>query len=196
MQQRVGLARAFATDVPILLMDEPFSALDPLIRGKLQTELLDLQGRLRKTILFVSHNLDEAMRLGDRIAIMEAGEIRQAGCPEDIVTAPADGYVAEFVAELNPLDVLTARTVMSPVHAVASRRAAGDDHARPAPAPARGGAAVAATARLREVIERRREAGAPLVVVDEGEAVIGTIGDAQIYDGVLKRLRRRHTPDD
>ncbi len=112
MQQRVGLARAFATDAEILLMDEPFSALDPLIRTKLQDELLDLQKRLKKTILFVSHDLDEALKLGNHIAIMESGRIVQYGTPEDIVLRPADAYVREFVAHVNPLNVLTAWNVM------------------------------------------------------------------------------------
>ncbi len=112
MQQRVGLARAFATDADILLMDEPFSALDPLIRGKLQDELLALQARVKKTILFVSHDLDEALRLGDRISILQNGRIIQTGTAEDIVLAPADEYVAEFVRHMNPLDVLTGGMIM------------------------------------------------------------------------------------
>jgi glycine betaine/proline transport system ATP-binding protein len=112
MQQRVGLARAFATDADILLMDEPFSALDPLIRGKLQDELLALQARVKKTILFVSHDLDEALRLGDRISILQNGRIIQTGTAEDIVLAPADDYVAEFVRHMNPLDVLTGSMIM------------------------------------------------------------------------------------
>jgi len=112
MQQRVGLARAFATDAGILLMDEPFSALDPLIRGKLQGELLALQERVRKTILFVSHDMDEALRLGDRISILQNGRIIQTGTAEDIVLAPADDYVAEFVRHMNPLDVLTGGMIM------------------------------------------------------------------------------------
>jgi glycine betaine/proline transport system ATP-binding protein len=113
MQQRVGLARAFATDADILLMDEPFSALDPLIRGKLQDELLALQERVKKTILFVSHDLDEALRLGDRISILQNGRIVQTGTAEDIVLAPADDYVAEFVRHMNPLDVLTGSMIMN-----------------------------------------------------------------------------------
>jgi glycine betaine/proline transport system ATP-binding protein len=112
MQQRVGLARAFATDADILLMDEPFSALDPLIRAKLQDELLELQARVKKTILFVSHDLDEALRLGDRISIMQNGRIIQTGTAEEIVLTPADGYVAEFVLHMNPLTVLTGSMVM------------------------------------------------------------------------------------
>jgi glycine betaine/proline transport system ATP-binding protein len=112
MQQRVGLARAFATDADILLMDEPFSALDPLIRGKLQDELLTLQARLKRTILFVSHDLDEALRLGDHISILQNGRIIQTGTAEDIVLAPADDYVAEFVRHMNPLTVLTGSMIM------------------------------------------------------------------------------------
>jgi glycine betaine/proline transport system ATP-binding protein len=113
MQQRVGLARAFATDADILLMDEPFSALDPLIRTRLQDELLDLQRKLKKTIIFVSHDLDEAMKLGSHIAIMEAGRIVQYGEPEDIVLNPASDYVADFVAHMNPLNVLTGMSLMT-----------------------------------------------------------------------------------
>ena len=112
MQQRVGLARAFATDAPILLMDEPFSALDPLIRSRLQEELRGLQERLKKTIIFVSHDLDEALRLGDTISIMEDGRIVQTGAPEDIILRPADEYVGRFIANVNPLSVLTAWNVM------------------------------------------------------------------------------------
>lgn len=111
MRQRVGLARAFATEAPILLMDEPFSALDPLIRARLQDELLSLQKQLRKTILFVSHDLEEAVRLGDRIALMEGGRIVQTGTPSQVVLSPASPYVADFVEHLNPLAVLRAADV-------------------------------------------------------------------------------------
>ena len=109
MQQRVGLARAFATDAEILLMDEPFSALDPLIRNRLQDELLQLQEKMHCTIVFVSHDLEEAVKLGNTITIMEGGRIVQTGKPEDIVLRPANGYVADFVAHLNPLSVLDRR---------------------------------------------------------------------------------------
>ncbi|SFV32063.1 choline ABC transporter ATP-binding protein [Hyphomicrobium facile] len=112
MQQRVGLARAFATDAPILLMDEPFSALDPLIRTKLQDELLQLQKSIKKTIIFVSHDLEEALKIGNRITIMEGGRIVQSGSPEEIVLQPADDYVRDFIANVNPLSVLTAWNVM------------------------------------------------------------------------------------
>ena len=115
MQQRVCLARAFASDADIMLMDEPFSALDPLIRDHLQDELLELQQRLKKTIIFVSHDLDEALKLGSHIAIMEAGRIVQYGEPEAIVLNPANDYVAEFVAHMNPLNVLRGGSLMTPV---------------------------------------------------------------------------------
>ncbi|MBM7062298.1 choline ABC transporter ATP-binding protein [Pseudomonas sp. UL073] len=120
MQQRVGLARALAMDADILLMDEPFSALDPLIRQQLQDELLDLQRRLHKTIVFVSHDLDEALKLGNRIAIMKDGRIVQHGRPEDILLSPADDYVRNFVAHTNPLDVLSGRSLMRPLNGEAS----------------------------------------------------------------------------
>jgi glycine betaine/proline transport system ATP-binding protein len=112
MQQRVGLARAFATDGDILLMDEPFSALDPLIRTKLQDELLELQQKLHKTIVFVSHDLDEALKIGTHIAIMQDARIVQVGTPEQIIISPSTDYVREFVANVNPLNVLTAYNVM------------------------------------------------------------------------------------
>ena len=118
MQQRVGLARAFATDADILLMDEPFSALDPLIRAKLQDELLSLQEQVQKTILFVSHDLDEALKIGDRVTLLEGGRIIQSGTPEDIVLRPATPYVAEFVRHMNPLNVMTGETVMRPAAAL------------------------------------------------------------------------------
>lgn len=115
MQQRVGLARAFATDAEILLMDEPFSALDPLIRTRLQDELLTLQEKMHCTIVFVSHDLEEAVKLGNTITIMEGGRIVQSGTPEDIVLRPSTAYVADFVAHLNPLSVLTAADAMGPL---------------------------------------------------------------------------------
>ncbi|NDJ54928.1 MAG: glycine betaine/L-proline ABC transporter ATP-binding protein [Chloroflexi bacterium] len=112
MQQRVGIARALCTDPEILLMDEPFSALDPLIRREMQDELVDLQSRLNKTIVFITHDLDEALRLGDRIAILKDGKVVQIGTPEDILTSPADDYVADFTRDVNRVRVLTAGTIM------------------------------------------------------------------------------------
>ena len=115
MQQRVGLARALAADPTILLMDEPFSALDPLIRKQLQTTFMELSAELHKTTVFITHDLDEAIRIGDRIAIMKDGVLVQIGTPEQIVTEPADDYVAEFVAGISKLDLVTAARIMQPV---------------------------------------------------------------------------------
>lgn len=115
MQQRVGLARALAADPDILLMDEPFSALDPLIRRGLQDEFLELSKTMNKTTLFITHDLDEAIRMGSRIAIMKDGQIVQTGTPEDIVTKPADEYVKDFVAGISKLKLVFAHTVMKPI---------------------------------------------------------------------------------
>lgn len=116
MQQRVGLARALTNDAPILLMDEAFSALDPLIRMDMQTVLLDLQKEIKKTIVFITHDLDEALRLGDRIAILRDGEIVQQGTGQEIVLNPADDYISSFVKEVNRGRVILARTVMKPLN--------------------------------------------------------------------------------
>lgn len=115
MQQRVGLARAFATDADILLMDEPFSALDPLIRRKLQDELMMLQKKLKKTILFVSHDIDEAMKIGNQITIMKEGRIVQTGTPQEIIATPANDYVRDFISHMNPLPILSADSFMKPL---------------------------------------------------------------------------------
>lgn len=112
MQQRVGLARALANDPDILLMDEAFSALDPLIRKNMQDELLDLQQTMKKTILFITHDLDEALKIGDRIALMKDGKIVQIGTPEEIMTAPSDQYVEKFVADVDRSKVFNSAHVM------------------------------------------------------------------------------------
>jgi len=115
MQQRVGLARALATQANVLLMDEPFSALDPLIKVNMQNELLRIQAELHRTILFITHDLDEALRIGTRVAIMDDGEIVQVGTPEEIIVEPRTEYVADFVEHADPTGVMTARTVAVPV---------------------------------------------------------------------------------
>ena len=115
MQQRVGLARALSNDAPVLLMDEAYSALDPLIRTDMQTVLLDLQKEIRKTVVFITHDLDEALRLGDRIAILRDGEVIQQGTSQDIVLRPADDYVANFVREVNRGRVVHVEAVMRPL---------------------------------------------------------------------------------
>jgi len=115
MQQRVGLARAIASDPEILLMDEPFSALDPLIRKQLQEQFMELSRELNKTTMFITHDLDEAMRIGHRIAIMKDGRIVQVGTPEEIILNPADEYVADFVAGISKLHMIFAHSVMASV---------------------------------------------------------------------------------
>lgn len=115
MQQRVGLARALTNDADILLMDEAYSALDPLIRVDMQTVLLDLQAELRKTVVFITHDLDEALRLGDKIAILRDGQVIQQGTGQEIVLSPADDYITAFVKEVNRGRVIRARTVMRPL---------------------------------------------------------------------------------
>ncbi|TCO74065.1 choline ABC transporter ATP-binding protein [Rhodovulum euryhalinum] len=165
MQQRVGLARAFVTDAPILLMDEPFSALDPLIRTHLQDELLALQKQLARTIIFVSHDLDEAFKLGNHIAIMEDGRIVQCGSPREIFTNPRNDYVADFVAHMNPLGVFCARDVMEPGEAP-------------------GAAAIGPDAPLGEVIDLLAQKGEPVSVGTDGR-VLGRIS----RQSVLSRLR-------
>ncbi|KXG85050.1 quaternary amine ABC transporter ATP-binding protein [Agrobacterium bohemicum] len=115
MQQRVGLARALSNDAPVLLMDEAYSALDPLIRTDMQSVLLDIQKEIKKTIVFITHDLDEALRLGDQIAILRDGEVIQQGTSQDIVLRPADEYIANFVKEVNRGRVINVEAVMSPV---------------------------------------------------------------------------------
>jgi glycine betaine/proline transport system ATP-binding protein len=115
MQQRVGLARALATDPEIMLFDEPFSALDPLIRRDMQDEVLKLQREVKKTMIFITHDLMEALKLGNRIAIMKDGAFVQVGTPEEVVAHPADSYVADFIRDVPRAHVLTARTIMEPI---------------------------------------------------------------------------------
>ncbi len=168
MQQRVGLARAFATEAPLLLMDEPFSALDPLIRTRLQDELLDLQKNLKRTIIFVSHDLDEAFKIGDRIAIMEGGRIVQCGTPQEIYSAPVNDYVADFVAHMNPLSVLCARDIMEPVTGTPEVTVSPDED-------------------IREVMARVGDTGAPVGVVENGQ-MLGQITKDRVLAKLLNPL--------
>ncbi|MGR3290433.1 MAG: choline ABC transporter ATP-binding protein [Paracoccaceae bacterium] len=165
MQQRVGLARAFATEAPILLMDEPFSALDPLIRTRLQDELLELQRDLKRTIIFVSHDLDEAFKLGDRIAIMEGGRIVQCGTPQEIYSNPANDYVADFVAHMNPLGVLCARDVLEPAGEFPALTVKPDTD-------------------IREVMKKIGSTGKPVGVVDGG-VLIGQVTKERVLAKLL-----------
>ena len=123
MQQRIGLARALAVDSDVILMDEPFSGLDPLIRREMQDELISIQAELRKTIVFITHDLNEALKLGDRIAIMRDGEIIQEGSPEEIVTLPTDDFVTEFVRDVSRAKVIRTKAIMrEPVVVVYERQ--------------------------------------------------------------------------
>lgn len=172
MQQRVGLARAFATDAPILLMDEPYSALDPLIRSRLQDELIDLQKRLRRTIIFVSHDLDEAIKIGTRIAIMEGGRIIQCGTAQEILSNPANQYVADFVAHMNPLAVLKAEDAMQPL----SKRRRGESKA----------SALNHDASLSEIMELQLQSGHP-VYVEKNSKLVGVVEAADIHKALLNK---------
>ncbi len=185
MMQRVGLARAFATEAPILLMDEPYSALDPLIRANLQDELLDLQRQLQRTIIFVSHDLDEAVKIGSHIAIMDGGRIIQIGTPQEIVLTPTNSYVAEFVARMNPLNILRAREVMRRVEP------------RPAPAATvfvEAGRDIAVShdtlatlpdTAMRPLIEAYLSHRSTMLVIADGH-VVGEIGAAEILGALVR----------
>src|SRR5690606_9717145 len=151
MQQRVGLARALAVDPQILLMDEPFSALDPLIRRDMQDELIVLQRQLHKTIIFITHDLNEALILGDHIAIMKEGRFVQVGTPQEIVASPADDYVAAFTQDVDRGRVFTARTVMKDAHPL-------DAATTP-----------------RAALERMRELGRSALHVIEGGRILGLV---------------------
>ena len=168
MQQRVGLARALAADPDILLMDEPFSALDPLIRRQLQDQFLALSQKLKKTTVFITHDLDEAIRMGDHIAIMNDGLIVQTGTPEEIVTNPKDDYVAEFVKGISRVSLVRAETIMTRLD---------------------GSEATAKTVQLGselgEIIDAFMEDQSPVTVVDNDGAAVGTIAIAD----ALRALR-------
>ena len=163
-QQRVGIARSLAVEPEIWFLDEPFSALDPLIRREMQDEFLRLQNVLHKTIAFITHDFDEAVRLADRIAIMQDGAIIQIGTPEELATAPATPYVAEFTREIPRAKVLSVRAIMSPAGA---NGFAGE---------------VAAATRVEVVARRVIEAGRPFAVTDEQGQLIGQIERRAVLD--------------
>jgi len=173
MQQRVGLARAFVTDAPVLLMDEPFSALDPLIRTRLQDELLDLQRRLNRTIIFVSHDLDEAFKIGNRIAIMDGGRVVQCGTPRAIFSNPANDYVADFVANMNPLNVVRARDLMTKSIVLDEPWYTNLIQYVDKPGPE-----VDAETSVGDVMNALKEA--PILVVKQGDQAIGQITQASV----------------
>ena len=169
MQQRVGLARALAADPAILLMDEPFSALDPLIRRQLQDQFLELSASLSKTTLFITHDLDEAIRMGDRIAVMKDGRISQVGTPTEIVSNPADDYVADFVRGVSKLHLIHARDIMQPTD-----EPPGSDWPRTTP-----------DADLDALAALAAESPHPVVVMEGGKAA-GII----THSALLRALRR------
>ncbi len=174
MQQRVGLARAMAVDPEILIFDEPFSALDPLIRREMQDELLRLQSEMRKTMVFITHDFLEAIKMGDHIAIMKDGAVSQIGTPEEIVANPVDQYVRDFTEDVPRYKVLSAGKVM---------RAAG-----PRASELHGeGMAVAAKSKLDDLIDRATETDDPLPIADENGALIGEIDRSIIMRAMSSR---------
>ncbi|MFF5017649.1 glycine betaine/L-proline ABC transporter ATP-binding protein [Streptomyces sp. NPDC001165] len=166
-RQRVGLARALAVDPEVLLFDEPFSALDPLIRRDMQDEVVRLHREEGRTMVFITHDLSEALKLGDRIALMRDGRVVQLGTPEEIVSSPADDYVREFVRDVPREQVVTCRTAMRPAH----------------PQETGTGPAVTPDAPVAEAIEAVARAGAPARVMDEGKC-LGVVGHEQLLDVV------------
>ena len=168
MKQRVGLARAMAADPEILLMDEPFSALDPLIRRQLQQQFLELAKLVKKTTVFITHDLDEAIRLGDHIAIMKDGKFVQVGTPEEIVTEPADDYVADFVKGISRLDLVTARKIMRPLLGGVSRA---------------NGATMPANAMIGTIIELAAQHDGDITVLD-ADMPVGTISCKDLLLGI------------
>ncbi|WEH42711.1 glycine betaine/L-proline ABC transporter ATP-binding protein [Streptomyces sp. AM 2-1-1] len=176
MQQRVGLARALATDADLLLMDESFSALDPLIRRDMQDQLLELQKRLKKTIVFITHDLNEAMRLGDTIAVMRNGEIVQLGSAEDILVTPADDYVASFTQDVDRARVLTAGAIMAEPHTVmGSKTEDGTELRTPQDVLAAAPAAVAAATPVIELFAPCATSANPVAVTDERGKLVGVV---------------------
>lgn len=174
MQQRVGLARAMAADPDILLMDEPFSALDPLIRRQLQDEFIKLAEATGKTTVFITHDLDEAIRIGHRIAIMKDGLLVQIGTAEEIVTDPADDYVADFVAGISRLKLVYAHSIMEPL----------DDYRRQSGDGSLEGPCVEENADLDQLIDVAVENDRPMVVVDGAGKRIGIISKTRLLRGI------------
>jgi len=171
MQQRVGLARALAVDPEILLFDEPFSALDPLIRREMQDELLRLQSTLHKTSIFITHDFAEALKLGDRVAVMRNGEIVQVGTPEELVLYPRNDYVAAFVQDAPRAKVLTAAAILSDCLPDSRRD---------------GQPTVRAEAKLEELMSLLAEHEAPLAVVNDSGDVLGCIDRKAILQALIQ----------
>ena len=175
MQQRVGLARALATNPGILLMDEAFSALDPLIRSDMQDQLVELQSKLHKTIVFITHDLDESLKLGDHIGILNGGRLVQVGKPEEIIMNPADDYVAAFVKDVNRAKVLRAKTIMlSTEHNPLNGKKSGDTHK------------VHENSFIEEFLPQVLERRSVVEVVDEGGKTIGFITEKELAQSLSK----------
>ncbi|MEP3350448.1 MAG: glycine betaine/L-proline ABC transporter ATP-binding protein [Marinomonas sp.] len=176
MQQRVGLARAMAADPAILLMDEPFSALDPLIRRQLQDQFLELSREMQKTTIFITHDLDEAIRIGNRIAIMKDGEVVQIGTPEEIITAPANDYVAEFVKDISRLKLVSAQSIMNSIQTFQAENSLDLSLCPVAPHDAD----------IDELINLAIDHEHPIIVTKQGENV-GIITKRQLLRGIQGR---------
>jgi len=176
MQQRVGLARALAADPELLLMDEPFSALDPLIRRQLQTEFIKLSKQMKKTTVFITHDLDEAVRVGHRIAIMRDGMIVQIGTPEEIVVNPADEYVADFVKGISRLKVVQAKTIMQSIKDYENKFGTLDDDSE----------LVDENDLLSKLIETSISKNKPIVVSNKSDQKIGVITQSDLLKAVVE----------
>ncbi len=176
MQQRVGLARALAADPEILLMDEPFSALDPLIRRQLQNEFMKLSSQMKKTTVFITHDLEEAVRIGDRIAIMRDGRVVQTGTPEEIVMKPADEYVADFVAGISRLNVVRAHAVMQELGSFEAANGGLDKAAKE----------FAEDANLSVLMSHAIEDEKPMAVVDRNGSRVGVVTRADLLRTVIE----------
>jgi len=176
MQQRVGLARALAADPEFLLMDEPFSALDPLIRRQLQTEFIKLSKKMKKTTVFITHDLDEAVRVGHRIAIMRDGAVVQIGTPEEIVVNPADEYVADFVKGISRLKVVQAKTIMKSIKDYENKFGSLDNDNE----------IVNENEVLSKLIETSISKDKPIVVTDKNNQKIGAISQSDLLKAVVE----------
>ncbi|WP_328581481.1 quaternary amine ABC transporter ATP-binding protein [Streptomyces sp. NBC_00370] len=196
MQQRVGLARALATDADVLLMDEAFSALDPLIRRDMQDQLLEIQKRLKKTIVFITHDLNEAMRLGDRIAVMRDGRIVQLGTAEDILVTPANDYVASFTQDVDRSRVLTAGAIMADVEtALGTTTESGKELRTPEDIIEAAPAVVPAATPIIELFTPCSTSGVAVAVTGDDGELIGVVPRARLL-AVLGEPMTPATPAD
>ncbi|ROQ62744.1 glycine betaine/proline transport system ATP-binding protein [Streptomyces sp. 840.1] len=197
MQQRVGLARALATDADLLLMDESFSALDPLIRRDMQDQLLELQKRLKKTIVFITHDLNEAMRLGDRIAVMRDGEIVQLGTAEDILVTPANDYVASFTQDVDRSRVLTAGAIMAETDTVIGTKTdAGKELRTPEDILREAPATVTEGTPIIELFTPCSQSGVAVAVTDDKGKLVGVVPRARLLAVLGEPMTPAEAPQD